>query len=71
MAGQAGRGRGQDARAWYLDALSAAAFAALAVFLGRALRMVPLVGIVVFLICAGFAWFFGRSAWRGICAARG
>jgi hypothetical protein len=59
-------------RPWYQDALSAFAFACLAVTLGKGARNLfgPFGGLFVFALCGGLAWFFGRAAWRGLTAAR-
>lgn len=59
------------ARPWYLDSLSSLAFFGMSLFLGRALRGVPILALFVFLGCFAMGWFFGRSAWRELVANRG
>ncbi|MFY7951405.1 MAG: hypothetical protein ACOVT5_02755, partial [Armatimonadaceae bacterium] len=49
-------------RAWYLDFATGLAFAAVAFFWGRSLRVKPVAARVVFLGCAGMAWFHFKSA---------
>lgn len=57
-------------RRWYLDALSSLAFLLLGIFLVRPLKIVPIVAAVVVLFHLGMAYFFGRSALRGLAKER-
>jgi hypothetical protein len=54
-------------RPWYLDAVCAIAFAALAVMLGKSASRAlgPIVGLFCFTICAGLGWYFAKAAKRG------
>ena len=59
-------------RAWWLDAITALAFFALAALLGRSIgRVVPFAGLFVFLLNAGLGYWHARAAWRGLLEARG
>jgi len=53
-----------------LDFATGLSFAAVAFFGGRALRVVPVAALFVFLGCAGMAWFHFKSAWRNFVDAR-
>ncbi len=57
-------------RHWALDFASSAAFAVLAFYLARSLKMVPLAALFVFVFCGGLAWLFGRNALRGLFSSR-
>lgn len=58
-------------RRWYLDALSSVAFVLLGLFLVRPLKIIPVLAAVVVLFHLGMAYFFGRSALRGLAKERG
>lgn len=61
-----------DARPWFLDALSAFAFWCLAFVGGKGAGKLfgPFGALFVFLIAAGLGWAFGRAAWRGYTKRR-
>lgn len=60
-------------RRWYQDAASALAFFLLAFFLTRGAKAAlgPFAALFVFALTAGTAYFFARSAWRGLMDDRG
>jgi hypothetical protein len=57
-------------RRWYWDALCAGAFLTSAITLSRALRMVPVAALIIFVIGISLAWVFGKSAWRGLTSEK-
>ncbi len=59
-------------RSWWLDAVTALAFFAVAVLLGRGVgRVVPFAGLFLFLVNAGLGYWHARAAWRALLDARG
>jgi|GEM_PF-5536770 hypothetical protein len=60
-------------RSWFLDALSALAFGLLSLLLAAATKRAlgPIPALLVFAVLGGTGYFFGKSAWRGLLAARG
>ena len=53
-------------RKWYLDALSCVAFVLLGALLLKPLKVIPALATMVVLFNFGMAYFFGRSALRGL-----
>lgn len=60
------------ARPWYVDAVCAFAFVLLALMLGKSASRAlgPIIGLFCFTICAGFGWYFAKSAKRGFLARK-
>ena len=58
-------------RAWYVDALTAFAFFLLAFLMtaGAKRALGPIPALFVLILTGGTAYFFGRSAWRGLTEA--
>jgi hypothetical protein len=59
-------------RQWYMEALSAIAYGALALCLGKTVSRAlgPLPGLLFLLVLAGLSWYHGKAAWHGLIAAR-
>ncbi|MFM7323044.1 MAG: hypothetical protein ACKO5K_16210 [Armatimonadota bacterium] len=53
-------------RHWALDFASSAAFAVLAFYLARSLKVVPLAALFAFVVCGGLAWLFGKNGLRNL-----
>jgi hypothetical protein len=58
-------------RRWYLDAISALMAAMLAYFVGRGLKGFLPLALLLVIFLLGMAYYFGRSAWRGLMLALG
>ena len=59
-------------RSWWLDALTGFAFFVVALALGKTAARIggPALGLLFFLPNIGLAYWFGRSAWRGLLEGR-
>jgi len=66
----AGKSVAQRQRHWALDFVACAAFAVLAFYLARSLKVVPLAALFAFVLCGGLAWLFGKNALRNLFSAR-
>jgi len=63
--------RHHNARPWFWDVIAALALFGMAFALGKFFgKFLPILGLVLFAVNAGFGYYFAKAAWRGVTHER-